>query len=68
MYLRILTGDWYKPDSMTGSIKRYALCGPLMAEMGINRSAIHWPAQIRVETPGASIFPPVPFPLDGLCP
>lgn len=68
MVLRILTGDWDKPDSMTGAVKRYALCGPLLGEMGIDRKAILWPAYIRIVTPGVSLFPEAAFPLEGGCP
>ncbi|HVZ81366.1 MAG TPA: hypothetical protein VHE12_11320 [bacterium] len=68
MYLRILTGNWDDPHSMTGSVKRYALCGPLLAEMGIDRSTVRWPARIRIMTPGVSLFPEADFPLDGGCP
>jgi hypothetical protein len=53
---------------MTGSVKRYALCGPLLEEMGIDRSAVRWPAQIRIVTPGSSLFPEADFPFDGRCP
>jgi len=68
MYLRIMTGDWNKPDSMTGSVKHYALCGPLLGEMGIDRNAILWPAYLRTVTPGVSLFSEASFPLEGGCP
>ncbi|HJT24566.1 MAG TPA: hypothetical protein VJ873_08305, partial [bacterium] len=68
MYLRALGGEAGIEKSMAWSVKRYALCGPLLSQMGIRRGDIRWPAQIRIETPGDSLLPVAVIPLEANCP
>lgn len=68
MYLCTLSGEGTVENSMAWSAKRYGLCGPLLAQMGINRADIRWPARLRIVTPGASLFPVVVSELGGDCP
>lgn len=68
MYLRTLTGEVVAEKSMLWSVKRYAVCGPLLSQMGIQRGNIQWPAHLRIVTPGDSLVPTAVIPFGDDCP
>ena len=56
MYLLTLEGDTTGRPSLNQSIRRYAVCGPLLKEWGIQPDSLQWPVTVRV-TPVSGSLP-----------
>jgi hypothetical protein len=55
MYLLTLEGDSTGWPSLNQSIRRYAVCGPLLKEWGVDPSSLQWPVTLRVVPVAGSV-------------
>lgn len=61
MYLLTLEGDSTGWPSLNRSIRRYAICGPLLKEWEIQPGSFQWPVTIRIVPVAGSVIRTIPY-------